>query len=66
MYNRVYLSSLNYLCANNLLYEKQFGFQKQTSTEHAILQLTDDINKTLMKINLLLAYLLTCRNSIIY
>ena len=41
MYNRLY----SYLCENNILYEKQFGFQKQTSTEHAILQLTDDLHK---------------------
>ena len=41
MYNRLY----SYLCEINILYETQFGFQKQTSTEHAILQLTDDLHK---------------------
>ena len=41
MYNRVY----SFLSEGKLLYKKQFGFQKNTSTEHAILQLIDDITK---------------------
>ena len=40
MYNRVY----NHLTSNGLLYENQFGFQRNTSTEHAILQFTRDIS----------------------
>ena len=36
MYNRVY----NHLDSKGLLYEKQLGFQRNNSTEHAILQLT--------------------------
>ena len=36
MYNRVY----NHLDSKGLLYEKQFGFQRNNSAEHAILQLT--------------------------
>ena len=39
MYNRVY----NHLDSQGLLYEKQFGFQRNNWTEHAILQLTRDI-----------------------
>ena len=39
MYNRVY----NHLDSKGLLYEKQFRFQRNNSTEHAILQLTRDI-----------------------
>ena len=39
MYNRVY----NHLDSKGLLYEKQFGFQRNNSTERAILQLTRDI-----------------------
>ena len=39
MYNRVY----NYLDCKGLLYEKQFGFQRNNSIEHPILQLTRDI-----------------------
>ena len=35
MYNRLY----SFLSINNLLYEKQFGFQAGHSTDHAILQL---------------------------
>ena len=38
MYNRLY----SYLTQNNLLYDKQFGFQKQHSTEHALM---NSINK---------------------
>ena len=36
MYNKVY----NHLDFKDFLYEKQFGFQRNNSTEHAILQLT--------------------------
>ena len=39
MYNRLY----SFLVENNILYDKQFGFQKEHSTEHAILQLTNQI-----------------------
>ena len=39
MYNRLYA----FLIENNILYDKQFGFQKEHSTEHAILQLTNQI-----------------------
>ena len=41
MYSRLYL----YLTENNLLYSKQFGFQKRHSTDHAIVQLADQIHK---------------------
>ena len=40
MYNRLY----NHLMKNNILYSKQFGFQKGHSTEHAIIQLIDQIS----------------------
>ena len=33
-----------YLTENNLLYNKQFGFQKGHSTDHAIVQLADQIH----------------------
>ena len=39
MYNRLYM----YLKENNILYEKQFGFQGQYSTSEAIVQLVDKI-----------------------
>ena len=39
MYNRLY----THVTSNNLLYEKQFGFQNNCSTEFAILQLTKEI-----------------------
>jgi hypothetical protein len=42
MYHRVY----DHLTINKLLYDKQFGFQTKTSTEHAILQFTRDITKS--------------------
>ena len=42
MYNRLY----KYLTENNLLYCKQFGFQKGHSPEHAILQLVEQINQS--------------------
>ena len=40
LYNRLY----KYLTDNNILYKKQFGFQRGQSTEHAIIQLVDQIN----------------------
>ena len=40
MYNRIY----NYLTKHQLLYNKQFGFQSNNSTDHAILHLVDDIS----------------------
>ena len=39
MYNRLY----KYLTDNSILYKKQFGFQERQSTEHAIVQLIDQI-----------------------
>ena len=45
MYNRVY----NHLDSKSLLYEKQFGFQRNNSAEHAILQLTRDITSSFEK-----------------
>ena len=39
MYNRLY----KYLTDNSMLYKKQFGFQEGHSTEHAIVQLVDQI-----------------------
>ena len=40
MYNRLY----NHLIKNNIVYLKQFGFQKRHSTEHAVVQLIHHIN----------------------
>ena len=45
MYNRVYA----HVTSNGLLYEKQFGFQSQNSTEYAILQLTKEIYESFEK-----------------
>ena len=39
MYNKIY----QHLRDNNLLYNKQFGFQKNNSTDHAIMQLYDQV-----------------------
>ena len=36
----------NHLSEHNLLYQKQFGFQQGHSTEHAVMQLIDQINDT--------------------
>ena len=44
MYKRLY----NHLSEHNLLYQKQFGFQQGHSTEHAIMQLIDQINGKLI------------------
>ena len=42
MYNRIY----KHLKNNNLLFDKQFGFQLNNSTEHSILQLVNDISSS--------------------
>ena len=45
MYDRLY----KYLTENNLLYCKQFGFQKGYSPEHAIRQVVEEINQSFEK-----------------
>ena len=45
MYKRLYL----YLTGNNLLYNKQFGFQKGHFTDHAIFQIPDQIHRIFNK-----------------
>ena len=45
MYNQVY----NYFVENKLLFPKQFGFQINSSTKHAILELVRNITKSLEK-----------------
>ena len=50
MYNRLYKHLLN----NNILYKKQFGFQENHSTDHAIIQLVDQISNNFEKNHLTL------------
>ena len=45
MYNRLF----EYLTANEILYKKQFGFREGRSTEHAIIQLIDQIKSSFDK-----------------
>ena len=45
MYNRLY----KHLNENKILYKKQFGFQQKHSFEHAILQLSDQVNDNFEK-----------------
>ncbi|XP_065662974.1 uncharacterized protein LOC136085582 [Hydra vulgaris] len=40
VYNRLY----NHLTENNMLYSKQFGFKKQHSTDHAIVELVNHLS----------------------
>ena len=40
LYNKVY----HYVNKHHLLYNKQFGFQRNNSTDHAILQMVDDVS----------------------
>ena len=44
MYNRLYKHLLN-----NILYKKQFVFQENHSTDHAIIQLVDQISNSFGK-----------------
>ena len=43
MYNRLY----KYLTTEKFLYPKQFGFQRDHSTEHAIVKLANQIYESL-------------------
>ena len=52
MYNRLY----KYLTENNLLYCKQFGFQKGHSPDHPILQFIEQINQSFEKNKFTLAF----------
>ena len=45
MYNRLYL----YLTESNLLYNKQFDFQKERFSDHAIVQIPDQIHRIFNK-----------------
>ena len=45
MYNKLY----KHLQENNILYRKQFGFQKSNSTVNAIIELADEISKSFDK-----------------
>ena len=45
MYNRLYKHLIN----NNILYKKQFGFQENHSTDHAVIQLVDQISNSFEK-----------------
>ena len=45
MYNRLY----KHLLHNNILHKKQFGFQENDSTDHAIIQLVDQISNSFEK-----------------
>ena len=50
MYNRLY----SYLTENNILFTKQFGFRTGHSTEHAVLELVDQVSNTFNDENYLL------------
>ena len=45
----IYVRVYNHLDSKGFLYEKQFGFQRNNSTEHATLQLTRDITSSFGK-----------------
>ena len=55
MYNRLY----KYLTDNSILYIKQFGFQEGISTEHAIVQLADQLGNSFERKQYTLGVLLT-------
>ena len=52
MYKRLY----NHLSQNHILYPKQFSFQKSHSTEHAIIELIDQINCSFEKDHFILGF----------
>ena len=50
MYHRLF----KYLITNGIRYKKQFGFQNGHSTEHAVIQMIDQINNSFEKKNVTL------------
>ena len=46
MYNRLYKHLLKNI---NILYKKQFGFQENHSTDHAVIQIVDQISNSFEK-----------------
>ena len=54
MYNRLY----SYLTENNILFHKQYGSRAGHSTEHALLELVDQISNTFNDKNYLLGILI--------
>ena len=53
--NRLY----SFLEESKSLYKLQFGFRKQHSTDHALIQITEQIRDALDKVKFLVGYLLT-------
>ena len=62
MYNRVY----GHLTSNSLLHDKQFGFQANNSTEHAVIQFTREICKSFEKGEYTLGVFIDLSTSFIY
>ena len=61
MYNRLY----SYLTENNILFNKKFGFRAGHSTEHALLELVDQISNTLNDKTIYLVFSLTYQKLLI-
>ena len=56
MHERLY----SFLSKHKCIYDRQFGFRSRHSTNHALLDLTEDIRNAIIT-NLLWVYLLTCK-----
>ena len=53
MYNLLF----RYCAINEILYKKEFGYQKRHSTEHAIIQLLDQVNNNFEKKSFCVRYI---------
>ena len=58
MYNRLY----EHFAMNNILYEIEIDFQEGHSTEHAVINLTDQINSSFEKNLLKLGIYRPCKS----
>ena len=59
MYNRVY----DFLLKENTLNDLQFGFQKGTSTNHALVNLVESVKKSLDNETILCAVFIDLQNA---
>ena len=52
----VHMQLTKFLNKNDILYEKQLGFRNNHSTTHALLEITEKLNKPVIQVNLSVEY----------
>ena len=57
----MFVGVLSFLDKENIIYKQKFGFRPKHSTTHAIISITEKIREGLIKVNLPVGYLSTCK-----